>query len=862
MDAGDGRLAYLRRRAGFDEQGLQRYAFAVPLEQLFLGWGRAPAWTKRGPNFRSETGTTTISFAIDPTRIDAGSSLYVSASIGGDPTIKDPSNNPIGYATSSDNVVRPKKSTLLIWYLGAPPAASLFPGSTLYEYSLGKPKLNTWTSYSINVSSAVAALPAADHPIDYDALSDLKIAASANGGTASGYFDKYVSDAPTATSLGASLAADEFVARNTIIDAGGFNTSSFVLFPSVELAVNEHANRFNFDITAANQFVSYSNGIDGISPTQATGYPAQLNHPGVPGGVTDSQATSTNAEGADLMEVRQANMITDWDTILRQVHPLTLIGTWGNDDHIASWSGSSQATYIYAPSLSFDSLMHALYEGRAYMGMSKFSTGQMAFNLDPTSTMPYPARYPVYSSSSVTSQQVHLAIAAGLSSGDTVRWLANGGSSTTTSVIATDPTSGSSYSATKTVSVAGSSAYVRAEVRDSSGNVKAMTEPIVFKQVSGLPAGTSVHVDSVTPTGGCQCSLQQTKGITAASWNSTTKALSLSLTNPANSTVDLVGTSGSQPTAVTIDGSSPAESTSLSAYQATPGDAWYYDTTSGNLYLQDAQSSTNSSIVVSFGGGGSDTSPPSVPTNVVASAVSSTEVDLSWTPSTDNVGVDHYDVYRNNSKLPTPAAGSTSSYKDTTALASTTYTYCVVAYDAAGNASQAPPGTACAPPVTTPTGSGGGNQTLTPVADSYVNSAAPTTNYGTAASIYVDGDGIRQSYLTFDLTGVTGTVTGATLKVWANSSQSTGYDVYGVGDTTWGETAITWNNKPAMAATKSGSSGAVTSGTWTTVTLPAALVQAALGGRLGLGLQTTSSTNLNLASRESVNKPQLTVTTN
>jgi len=80
-----------------------------------------------------------------------------------------------------------------------------------------------------------------------------------------------------------------------------------------------------------------------------------------------------------------------------------------------------------------------------------------------------------------------------------------------------------------------------------------------------------------------------------------------------------------------------------------------------------------------------DASPPSVPTGLTATAVSSNQIDLSWTASTDNVGVAGYRVYRNGTHVGT--AGSLS-YSDTGLSGATTYTYTVSAYDAAGNVSE------------------------------------------------------------------------------------------------------------------------------------------------------------------------------
>jgi parallel beta-helix repeat protein len=90
-------------------------------------------------------------------------------------------------------------------------------------------------------------------------------------------------------------------------------------------------------------------------------------------------------------------------------------------------------------------------------------------------------------------------------------------------------------------------------------------------------------------------------------------------------------------------------------------------------------------IVTTSGSGGSDTTPPSTPTNLQASAVSSTRVDLSWGASSDNVGVTGYEIFRDGSLLAT--VGAVTFYSDTTASPSTTYSYQVRAKDAAGNLS-------------------------------------------------------------------------------------------------------------------------------------------------------------------------------
>jgi chitodextrinase len=80
----------------------------------------------------------------------------------------------------------------------------------------------------------------------------------------------------------------------------------------------------------------------------------------------------------------------------------------------------------------------------------------------------------------------------------------------------------------------------------------------------------------------------------------------------------------------------------------------------------------------------SDSTPPTTPAGLTATAPSDGEVDLSWTPSTDAVGVTGYEVWRDEALL---SSGSSASYVDSSVTPSTTYQYKVRAYDAAGNRS-------------------------------------------------------------------------------------------------------------------------------------------------------------------------------
>ena len=88
---------------------------------------------------------------------------------------------------------------------------------------------------------------------------------------------------------------------------------------------------------------------------------------------------------------------------------------------------------------------------------------------------------------------------------------------------------------------------------------------------------------------------------------------------------------------------------------------------------------------------GPDTQPPSAPGNLVATAIGVSQVHLSWTASTDDVGVTGYLVERQDPGSPNfVQVGTTStgtSYNDTGLVAGSAYSYRVRATDAAQNLS-------------------------------------------------------------------------------------------------------------------------------------------------------------------------------
>jgi len=249
-----------------------------------------------------------------------------------------------------------------------------------------------------------------------------------------------------------------------------------------------------------------------------------------------------------------------------------------------------------------------------------------------------------------------------------------------------------------------------------------------------------------------------------------------------------------------------------------------------------------------------DTVAPSTPGSFGAAAVSAGEIDLSWTASTDNIGVAGYDVYKDGATTPLAVLAPTATgYADTSVNPSSTHSYTVDAFDAAGNHS-VPAGPASA---TTPAGTV--TVILNPVADSYVNSGSPTSNFGTATVLRVAGGStVMTSYLRFDLSHATGSIQSASLKLTAGSSSSLGFSAFGVANTTWGETTITYANAPTLAATATGSSGPITTGSVASVAI-GGLAAPAEGGLLSVAL-TGSGSQESLASRESATPPQLVLT--
>ncbi len=128
-----------------------------------------------------------------------------------------------------------------------------------------------------------------------------------------------------------------------------------------------------------------------------------------------------------------------------------------------------------------------------------------------------------------------------------------------------------------------------------------------------------------------------------------------------------------------------ATTTSQSPIQSSGGEGWSPPPPPPPSPSTSSSTTTATTTTTMTTTSTADVTSPSAPTNLSASVVSSGQINLSWSLSTDNVGVAGYKIYRGGTLIGTTVP--TSAYWDTGLSSATTYTYTVAAYDAAGNIS-------------------------------------------------------------------------------------------------------------------------------------------------------------------------------
>lgn len=267
-------------------------------------------------------------------------------------------------------------------------------------------------------------------------------------------------------------------------------------------------------------------------------------------------------------------------------------------------------------------------------------------------------------------------------------------------------------------------------------------------------------------------------------------------------------------------------------------------------YIVTSGSYTDSFSISSGGGSSTDGTAPSAPTNLSATAMAHDRIDLAWTPSTDNVAVDHYTVFRDG-----VAVGSTTgtSYTDGSLTPATTYSYVARAYDLAGNVS-GPSNTASA------TTADGSVLTFPAAADATIRAGSPTSNYGTSTSLSIDSSPNENAMIKLAVTGVgTRTVASAKLRLYNVGASGAGGIFTSTATADWTETGVTWGNAPATVGSAVATLGAVASNTWYEVDL-SSLIRG--DGVYSLRVTTASTDGVKYRSKQDVDgfAPQLVVT--
>jgi hypothetical protein len=148
--------------------------------------------------------------------------------------------------------------------------------------------------------------------------------------------------------------------------------------------------------------------------------------------------------------------------------------------------------------------------------------------------------------------------------------------------------------------------------------------------------------------------------------------------------------------------------------------------------------------------------------------------------------------------------------------------------------------------------------TFVAAADTTALAAEPTRNLGSATLVRVDQSPDEEAYLRFNVTGVSGTVTRAVLRLYAVNGSSAGPALYPTA-TGWSEGGLTWNTRPARTGASLGTRNPA-AGAFVEYDVTALVKR---NGDFGFGLVPTSTDGADFASREdstASRRPQLVLT--
>ncbi|HEY2923956.1 MAG TPA: DNRLRE domain-containing protein, partial [Candidatus Eisenbacteria bacterium] len=189
------------------------------------------------------------------------------------------------------------------------------------------------------------------------------------------------------------------------------------------------------------------------------------------------------------------------------------------------------------------------------------------------------------------------------------------------------------------------------------------------------------------------------------------------------------------------------------------------------------------------------------------------------------------------------------------AVASGTTTGTIRVTNGAGSAESGPVFTVTAAP---------SQVVLNPAHDTRVDSSIPTTNFGSSNYLRVKGFSVtsatHHSYLKFNVTGLTGTVQSAKIRLYVTDESNDGGSIFTVSNnypgttTPWLESGVTWNNAPTIGGTPLDQKGAVALNTWVEFTVTPAISG---NGIYSFGMTSGSANSAQYSSKEGANIPEL-----
>lgn len=150
-------------------------------------------------------------------------------------------------------------------------------------------------------------------------------------------------------------------------------------------------------------------------------------------------------------------------------------------------------------------------------------------------------------------------------------------------------------------------------------------------------------------------------------------------------------------------------------------------------------------------------------------------------------------------------------------------------------------------------------KTFTAIADAYVDELHPANNNGTQTTLQVENASKHglESYIKFKVTGISGVVQSAKLRVYLTTrSMSNGPAVYAT-SSTWVETGITWNNRPARSSAALDNKGSITKNTWVSYNV---MTRVTGNNTYSFILTGDTTDQIGFSSREGNYPPQLVIT--